>query len=164
MKAEPEKPAAEPKPALAPADEVAGLKDQLLRLRAEFENARKRWLKEVTEVEENSNADLLRELLDIYDDFERALATVPAQTENKPIRSGVEMIAKRMEGFLKSYGVTPMETQGKLFDPLLHEAVAHEENASVQESTVLEELKKGYLINGRVLRHAMVKVAVHKEG
>lgn len=134
------------------------LKEQLLRLQADFENARKRWTKQQAEVQELANAQLLRELLEIYDDFQRA---VGAETKDKTVfAAGVAMIAKRMEELLKSYGVGPMEAVGKPFDASRHEAVAHEATDAVPESTVLEELRRGYVMNGRVLRPAVVKVAV----
>ncbi len=139
------------------------LQVQLLRLQADFDNAKKRWLKEQAEFQEQANRDLLRELLEICDDFERALGSAPSANENSVFRGGVEMIGKRLEIFLKSYGVVPMETKERLFDPVLHEAVAHEQSDSAPESTILEELRKGYLMNGKVLRHAVVKVAVKKE-
>ena len=120
-----------------------------------------------------ANADLLRQLLEIYDDFQRALTTTshPACLGEvgealegggsaNTFRMGVGMIAKRIENFLNSYGVTPISAEGQIFDPARHEAVAHEVNDQVPESTVLEELRKGYTMNGRVLRPAVVKVAV----
>ena len=165
----------------APDAEIARLKDQLLRLHADFENARKRWRKEQAEIQERANADLLRELLEIHDDFQRALSaaktddragTVPAG-EGMPrpgcdaapnsLIAGVEMISRRLHDFLKSYGIQPLEAEGKLFDPALHEAVAHEVTESVPEGTVLSELRRGYAMNGRVLRTAVVKVASRPE-
>ena len=162
------------------AEEVARLKDQLLRLQADFENARKRWRNEQAQIQERANADVLRELLEITDDFQRALAagrtvhpealeggTVNARSSTGSGRTefiaGVEMISRRLEGFLKSYGIAPIEAEGKLFDPALHEAVAHEVTESVPEGTVLSELRKGYTMNGRVLRTAVVKVASHSK-
>ena len=140
--------------------ELEDLRAQLLRLQADFENFKKRTLKEQAEFQESANRDLLRELLEVYDDFERALKHAPPAVPDPVFRDGVEMIGKRFESFLKSYGVVPMESVGKIFDPTQHEAVAHEATDAVPESTVLEELRKGYLMNGRVLRHAVVKVAV----
>ncbi len=141
----------------APAPEVARLKDQLLRLQADFENARRRWRQEQAQVQERANADLLRELLEIHDDFQRALS---AETRDpNQLIAGVEMISRRLHDFLKSYGIAPIEAVGKPFDPLLHEAVAHETNDAVPEATVLEELRKGYQMNGKVLRTAVVKVS-----
>jgi len=155
--------------AQAKGKELEDLRRQMLRLQADFENAKKRWLKEQAEFQEVANGELLKSLLEITDDFERALAAwTPMEGEGnqevKTFRAGVEMIAKRMEGFLKSYGVAPIEAVGQPFDPTQHEAVAHEPTDSVPESTVISELRKGYLLNGRVLRHAVVKVAVKPEG
>lgn len=157
------------------AKELEDLRGQTLRLQADFDNAKKRWLKEQAEFQETANAELLRELLEVYDDFERALGSRPStgpapdsigglgQAEEE-FQAGVEMIAKRLAEFLKSYQVVPMEAKGRIFDPNWYEAVAHEETDAVPESTVLEELRKGYLMNGRVLRHAVVKVAVKPTG
>jgi molecular chaperone GrpE len=138
--------------------EVDLLKNQILRLQADFDNAKKRWLKQGAEFQEMANKDVLARLIDIYDDFERALSA--AKQDPSQFQAGVEMIAKRMGAFLKEYGVEPMNAKGKSFDPERHEAVAHEATESVEESTVLEELRKGYLLNGRVLRPSVVKVAV----
>ena len=143
--------------------ELDSLRNQMLRLQADFENAKKRWLKREAELQEFANQDMLVQLLDIYDDFQRALAA-ETQKENPGLfRTGVEMIEKRMESFLKSYGVEPIHAKGKIFDPEKHEAVAHEATEAVAESTVLEELRRGYLFNGRVLRPSVVKVAVKPE-
>ena len=133
------------------------MQDQLLRLQADFENARKRWRSEQAQIQERANADVLRELLEITDDFQRALSAKTADPNQ--LIAGVEMIARRLEGFLKSYGIAPIEAEGKLFDPVLHEAVAHEVSESIPDGTVLSELRKGYTMNGRVLRTAVVKVA-----
>lgn len=140
--------------------ETETLKNQLLRLQADFENARKRWRKEQAEVQEIASAQVLRELLEIFDDFQRAIAT-PAQAQDSAsnFRTGVEMISKRLEAFLKSYGITPIDALGKPFDPAQHEAVAHEATPSALEGTVLAELRRGYIMNGRVLRPAVVKIA-----
>ena len=142
-------------------EEVARLKDQLLRLQADFENARKRWRNDQAQIQERANADVLRELLEITDDFQRALAA--QVSDPNQFVAGVEMISRRLEGFLKSYGIAPIEAEGKLFDPALHEAVAHEVTESVPEGTILSELRKGYTMNGRVLRTAVVKVASHSK-
>ena len=159
-----QEPAEQPEPATAEgggsAEEMEVLRNQILRLQADFENARKRWRKEQAELQERASADILRELLEIYDDFQRAVAAAPNGKESKSVfQQGVEMIAKRLEGFLKSYGIIPIDAVGKPFDPTLHEAVSHEVTDSVPESTVLDEMRRGYLMNGRVLRTAVVKVA-----
>lgn len=144
--------------------EAEQLRQQSLRLQADFENARKRWLKEQAEVQERANADVLLRLLEIFDDFERAVAVGAATKGGDTFLAGVEMIAKRMDEFLKSYGITPIESVGKPFDPERQEAVAHEASETVPESTVVAELRRGYTMNGRVLRPAVVKVAVKPEG
>ncbi|MBI3323393.1 MAG: nucleotide exchange factor GrpE, partial [Candidatus Omnitrophica bacterium] len=133
---------------------------QALRLQADFENARKRWLNEQAQVQERANADVLARLLEIFDDFERAVAVGAATKGGGVFLAGVEMIAKRMDEFLKSYGIAPIESVGKPFDPERHEAVAHEPSEAAPESTVVAELRRGYTMNGQVLRHAVVKVAV----
>ncbi len=143
--------------------ELETVQNQMLRLQADFENARKRSLKAQAELQELANGDLLRQLLEIFDDFQRALTVGVSTQEIATLRAGVDMIARRMEDFLKLYGVEPIEAKGQLFDPTLHEAVAHEATDTVPESTVLEELRRGYTMNGRVLRPAVVKVAVKKE-
>ena len=167
----------EQEPNAQPADvqPEAQLKDQLLRLQADFENARKRWVKQQAEIQENANAELIGELLEIYDDFQRAVessvrpeqAVHPSthaqderRVEGSAFRAGVEMIARRLEGLLKSYGVEAIDAVGKIFDASRHEAVAHETTGEVPESTVVAELRKGYIMNGKVLRPAIVKVAV----
>lgn len=134
-----------------------------LLLQADFENAKKRWLKSQAEFQEQANADLLREFLEVRDDFERAVKAGALNADPEALRAGVEMIVQRIEALLKRYGVVPIEAVGAAFDPARHDAVAHEITDAVPESTVLEELKKGYLMNGRVLRHAVVKVAVHPD-
>jgi len=140
--------------------ELETTRNQALLLQADFENAKKRWLKSQSEIQEQAQGNLLRQFLEIFDDFERALGSQATAAESQLFRTGVEMIHKRIDAFLKSYGVLPLEATGKPFDPTQHEAVAHEPTDSVPESTVVAELKKGYLMNGRVLRPSVVKVAV----
>ena len=145
-----------------PERELQTVKDQLLRLQADFENARKRFLKTQAELQETANGDLLRQLLEIYDDFERAI--VPSSgSDLKTFQAGIGMIAKRLGSFLKSYGVAPIDAVRQLFDPSRHEAVAHEATNQMPESTVLEELRRGYTMNGKVLRPSVVKVAVKSD-
>ncbi len=143
--------------------ELEAVRNQMLRIQADFENAQKRWLKAQAESQEVANEAILRQLLEIFDDFERALKADASGANGQTFRAGVEMIARRMEEFLKSYGVVPMDPVGNLFDPTQHEAIAHEATDSAPEATVLAELRKGYLMNGRGLRPSTVKVAVKKE-
>lgn len=147
-----------------PQEEIRRMREQMLRLQADFENARKRWLKEQAELQERANADVLGRLLDIFDDFQRAVAVGATDKGGSVFLAGVEMIARRMNDFLKSYGIAPIESVGKPFDPEFQEAVAHEVNDSLPESTVLAELRRGYLMNGKVLRPSVVKVSVREKG
>lgn len=148
-----------------PEAEIRRLRDQMLRLQAEFENARKRWLKEQAEIQESANADLLHRLLEVLDDFGRALASVAGSSaEAGNFRKGVEMIHRHLEELLRSYGVVPIDAVGQPFDPARHEAVAHEASDAVAESTVVAELRRGYVMNGRVLRPSVVKVSVRPKG
>ena len=91
------------------------------------------------------------------DDFERALAAPGGKGES--FRAGMEMIGRRIADLLESFGVRPIETVGRQFDPNCHEAVAHEETDQAPENTVLKELRRGYRMNHRVLRPAAVQIA-----
>ncbi len=133
------------------------LLDRLARLQAEFENARKRGLREQQEFREFALADALKTLLPILDSFERALdARHPAKEE---FRNGVELIYKQLDDALGKLGLRPIPAKGELFDPHLHEAIEMVDTAAAQDHEVLEELQRGYKLKERLLRPAMVKVA-----
>ncbi len=142
--------------------------DRLLRLQAEFDNARKRMEKEKQDFIRYANEKLLLDLLNILDDLERSVELSDAKHQDLPaFLKGVEMIVAHLYEMLKDYGVKSIEAQGKLFDPGMHEALMQVENNDLPEHTVVEELQKGYLLNDRVLRTAKVKVskkAAPKEG
>jgi molecular chaperone GrpE len=133
------------------------LLDRLARLQAEFENARKRGLREQQEFREFALADALKTLLPILDSFERALdARHPAKGE---FRNGVELIYKQLDDALGKLGLRPIPAKGELFDPHLHEAIEMVDTADAKDHEVLEELQRGYKLKERLLRPAMVKVA-----
>ncbi len=136
--------------------------DRLLRLQAEFDNTRKRILKEQREFERRANERLLVELLGVMDDFERALAAVAPDSDPGHLRAGLEMVSRRMRDLLKAHGVEAIAGVGAPFDPARHDAVAHVETTEHPEATVVEELRKGYTFHGHVIRPATVKVAVRK--
>ena len=136
--------------------------DQLLRLRAEFENTRKRMLRDQQEHERRTSERLLAEFLGVLDDFERAFAAAEQDTDPTHLRTGIEMIYRRMKDFLKGHGVEPIESLGQRFDPAQHEAVEHVSTGDQPEDTVIGELRKGYVRHGRVLRPASVKVATRR--
>lgn len=146
--------------------EKAGLADnyydQLLRLRAEFDNYRKRMNKEREESQETAREEVIYELLGIIDNFERAIKTAEEMKDFKGVFEGIVLIHKQVNEFLNRYGVRPIEAEGKKFDPEYHEAVGHSESDGHAEDTVTEEVIKGYTFKDRVLRHAQVKVSKKK--
>jgi molecular chaperone GrpE len=134
--------------------------DKLLRLQADFDNTRKRLEKEKQEFLNFANEGIILELLNILDDLERTIEQAEVGHEDlSGFLKGVEMILAHLYEMLKEYGVKPIEAQGKLFDPHLHEALMQVENKDLPEHTVVEELQKGYLLNDRVIRTAKVKVS-----
>ena len=132
--------------------------DRLLRKTAEFDNYRKRVERERREQADQSVVDLLLDLLLVVDDFDRAL-TVDAGAGGGAYRKGVELIHGKLHDLLRKRGVKPIEAVGADFDPNLHQAVVHEPSDSHRENEVMAELRKGYTLNDRLLRPAMVKVA-----
>jgi molecular chaperone GrpE len=145
--------------------EVAGLRraldeerERLLRKAAEFDNYRKRIERERREQADQTVASLLLQLLSVADDFERAL-TVDAGDAAGPYRRGVELIHTKLNDLLRRQGITPIESLGADFDPNVHQAVTHEPSPRHRDGEVIEELQRGYMLGGRLLRPAMVKVA-----
>jgi molecular chaperone GrpE len=140
------------------AAEKAEVEDKFRRSWAEFENARRRAEREKADFMQFASADLVRSLLPVLDDFERALRT---ETADKEYAKGVEMIYTRFYDALKRMGLEPIDTQGKMFDPNQHEAVQREHTEEAEDQAILGELQRGYNFKGKLLRPAWVKVAVH---
>jgi molecular chaperone GrpE len=132
------------------------VQDRLLRTAAEFDNYRKRMDRERRDLAESTAGEVMKELLPIIDNLERALH---AAEQDDPLRKGVELIHKQMLEMLRKRGVTPIEALGADFDPNFHQAVIHEESAQHREGEVMEELQRGYVVGDRLLRPSMVKVA-----
>ena len=139
------------------AAERADLHDRLLRKQAEFDNFRRRSERDRYDFLQFAGMDLVRDLLPVLDDFERALKVECADTN---YAKGVELIHQRLSEILRKMGVEPIEAAGKPFDPNVHEAVVRFPTDEVEDQTVLEEFQKGYNFKGKLLRPAMVKVAV----
>ena len=139
------------------AAENADLHDRLLRLRAEFDNARRRFEQQRSEYIQFAAMDLVREILPVLDDFERARQV---ETTDSNYAKGVTLIYQRLYENLKKMGLAPMETAGQRFDPNLHQAVERVPSESEDDQAILGEFQKGYLFKGKLLRPAMVKVAV----
>ena len=132
--------------------------DRLLRKTAEFDNYRRRIERERREQADQAIVDLLQELLLVVDDFDLAL-TVDAQGNAAGYQKGVELIHAKLHDLLKKYGVRPIDALGTDFDPNVHQAVIHEDSSDHREGEVIGELRRGYTMNDRLLRPAMVKVA-----
>jgi molecular chaperone GrpE len=141
-------------------DENRELVDRLLRRQAEFHNFRRRAEREKSEVLEFAHSDSVRAILPILDDLERALKT---HTTDKVYARGMELIYQRLADSLKKLGLESITTKGQKFDPHVHHAVDMVETADVEEQTILDEYQPGYNFRGRLLRPAMVKVAVNKK-
>jgi molecular chaperone GrpE len=135
-------------------------RDLLLRARADFDNYRKRVERDRSEQAELAAEDVLRDLLPIVDDFERALAApVDAASGVEAYRRGVELIHRQILDLLRQRGVTPIEALGSEFDPHRHQAVTYEPVPGHREGEVIEEYRRGYVLGSRLLRPSMVKVA-----
>lgn len=134
-------------------------KQRLLRTQADYDNFRRRTVKEKEELGKYASAKLITELLPVIDNFERALATATENTEITSYSKGVEMIFRQLEGVLKSEGLTAMESVGTPFNPEYHQAIMQVESDEYEEGFVVEEVQKGYLLKDKVLRPAMVKVS-----
>lgn len=134
--------------------------DQFLRARADFDNYRRRMEREAERLAERGRQQLLLEFLEVVDNFQRALMPqVLAAADPDGLRRGLELIARQLDNLLGKEGVEPIEAVGKPFDPRLHEAVAVWECEDVEQETVTDEMQKGYLYRGEVLRPARVRVA-----
>ncbi len=140
------------------AAEKAELADRLLRARAEFDNARRRGERDRCDFLQFAAMDLVKDLLPVLDDFERALRV---ETADRNYAKGVELIYQRLYETLKKMGLEPIETAGRPFDPNLHQAVERVETDDAEDQTVLGEFQRGYNFKGKLLRPAMVKVAVN---
>ncbi len=137
--------------------EVASLKDSSLRTLADFDNYRKRMEREQNEVRRYALLEPMREFLPVVDNLQRALG---AQGRAEDLKLGVEMILKQMLGLFQRFEIQQVKAVGERFDPAVHEAVLKESDPSVKEPMVTDELQKGYILHERLLRPAMVKVAM----
>ena len=139
------------------AAEKSELADSLLRARAEFQNVRRRAERERSDYLQFAAMDLVREILPILDDFERALNV---ETADRNYAKGVELIYQRLFDTVRKMGLEPIETDGKQFDPNLHQAVERVQTKEAEDQAILGEFQRGYNFRGKLLRPAMVRVAV----
>jgi len=139
--------------------EIAELKDKYLRALADTENVRKRMRQQNEDAVRLQREGLLRDLLPITDNLERAVDAARGGGNGKPIVEGVEMVLRSLLDFLRNHGVVPREAVGQPFDPQFHEAVDHIESGTHPPNTVITEFHRGYQVGERVLRPARVAVA-----
>ncbi len=137
--------------------------EKMLRMQADFENRKKRQDKEKLDFQRFANEGIITELLRVMDDFERAIDSAKNTNDTKVLLQGIEMVRRDFEDILKENGLKVIDPAGQPFDPEKHEAVEHVEDVVHPENTVLEVMRKGYELNGKVLRPAAVKVSNKKE-
>jgi len=142
------------------AGEKAELNDRLLRAQAEFQNFKKRVDRERGELYEYASMEAVRAMLPVLDDFERSLKV---ESTDKEYVKGMELIYQRFYDALKKLGLEPIVSAGEAFNPHIHHAVDMVETDAAPPDTVLEEFQRGYNFKGRMLRPAMVKVAVQPQ-
>ncbi|XP_010492733.1 PREDICTED: uncharacterized protein LOC104770082 [Camelina sativa] len=148
-------------------DKVASLsndlsveRDRLIRISADFDNFRKRTERERLNLVSNAQGEVVENLLAVLDNFERAKSQIKVETEGEErVTNSYQSIYKQFVEILGSLGVIHVETVGKQFDPMLHEAIMREDSAEYEEGIVLEEYRKGFLLGERLLRPSMVKVS-----
>ena len=138
-------------------NELAEQKDSFVRLQAETDNFRKRLSREKDEFSQYANERLIRELIPIFDNLERALED--PSNDTKSLKEGLEMILKQFSSFLEKEKVEPIEAIGKKFDPMIHEVLTSEESSEHEENTIISQFVKGYTINNRVIRPSQVVIS-----
>ena len=155
-------------PPATPEDRIAALqaerdeiKDRMLRIAADFENSKKRARKELSDGEARVRETVLKDILDVVDNLERATAayTETAAVDGAAILKGVNLVLRLFQSKLERYGVKPFEAKGQPFDPRVHEAISQTTTAEVPAGSVASELQKGYRIGDKLLRPAIVSVA-----
>jgi len=139
-------------------DEVNSLKEQMLRMQAEMQNLRRRTEKDIQNAHKFGQEKLIKELLPILDNFDRAIEAAPEGEEN-PVLEGVRMTQGLLSSALEKFNVVAVDPMGEPFDPQLHQAMSMVENPLVEPNTVIAVMQKGYTLSGRLLRPAMVMVS-----
>ncbi len=137
---------------------VDELTEQLLRERADSENLRRRHEVQVSELKKYVKAEVIRELLPVIDNIDRALKHIPKDLSDNDYVKGVQGVAKQFDATLQKLGVEKIKTVGEPFNPELHEAVSMDDSGKGTEEVVSDELQSGFILGDQVIRHAMVKV------
>ena len=155
-------PSAPEDPTAAAQAEAARLKDQLLRLAADFDNFKKRARRELADTTKIAREEVLKELLPVFDNLERATSHATQSTDVKALTEGISMVTRQFVDALGKLGIERVSALGLPFDPTVHEAVQHLETTEHAPGTVAMELQAGYRLGDRVIRPAMVVVAKPK--
>ncbi|MFT6448136.1 MAG: molecular chaperone GrpE [Oleispira sp.] len=140
-------------------EEIAQLKDQMLRVQADAQNVRRRAEQDVEKAHKFGQEKFSRELLSVLDNLERALAATPESEETTALREGVDMTLQGFLSTLTKFNVEAIDPQGEAFNPEFHQAMAMQENEEFAPNTVMAVMQKGYSLHGRLLRPAMVMVS-----
>ena len=139
--------------------EAAKNLDGWQRSQAEFVNYRKRVERDQSRMYEDAAARIIKRVLPVIDDFDRAMQNRPTEGEIAEWANGMELISRKLHSVLESENVTVMDVEGEMFDPNLHEAIAQVESPDHESGQIVEVIQKGYMIGDRVLRAALVRVA-----
>lgn len=129
------------------------------RERAEFANYRKRVDRDREMERQNSKIDVIKKYLAVSDDFERAMKNIPRESVQAAWLEGLQLINQKLKTLLEGEGIAPIPAENKAFDPVMHEAISHEENPDFESGQIIEVVQKGYTIGDRVIRPALVRVA-----
>ncbi len=139
---------------------MAEIQEKYLRLYSEFDNYRKRTLKEKLEIIKNASEDLITMMLPIIDDFERALSTMEKSTDIEATKEGVNLIYQKMYRLLQQKGLKLIESKNQLFNTDYHEAITFIPlQEGMEPNTIIDEIEKGYLLNDKVIRYSKVVIA-----
>lgn len=138
---------------------IASLEDALLRAKAETQNVRRRAAAERADAVLYGNVDLVRAMLTVHDDLERALAALPEEEKASPLAAGVRLALENFVKLLRDHGVDPIDAEGKPFDPQRHHALMRQYSSEAAEGTVLSQVARGFVLRDRVVRPAMVVVS-----
>ena len=136
--------------------------DQLLRLHAEFDNFKKRTAREYESLAKFANEKLINEILPVIDNFKRAVDSADKADNIKELKKGIELVLKQFEDILRQNGLEEIQSHGARFNPDKHEAVIQVETDKHPEDTVVEEVRTGYKLHGKVIRPSLVKVSKNK--
>lgn len=143
--------------------EYKEIEDRLLRLAAEFDNYKKRTAKEFQLIIKNANEELISQLVETLDNFQRALESAENSSDFESFHKGVELIYQHFGGILTKEGLKEIKAVGEPFDPHLHEAVMQQESEEYPEGVIVDEISKGYVLNDKVIKHSKVIVSKGKK-